>query len=85
MPMSLKCMIGKWLHKGQISQEEHDAVIKKLEGHDKQIRAEVIGECVDILNDSFPMVDNMDIVFGFKCAVERLEQLKEQENDNSIT
>lgn len=42
MPMSLKCMIDKWLHKGQISQEEYDAVIKKLEGHDKQIREEVV-------------------------------------------
>lgn len=40
MPMSLKCMIDKWLHKGQISQEEYDAVIKKLDGHNKQISAE---------------------------------------------
>lgn len=40
MPMSLKCMIGKWLHKNQISQEEYDAVMKKLEGHDKQIKAD---------------------------------------------
>lgn len=36
--MSLKCMINKWLYKGQISQEEYDAFIKKLEGHDKQVR-----------------------------------------------
>ena len=40
MPMSLKCMIDKWLHKGQISQEEYDAVMKKLDGHDRQIREE---------------------------------------------
>ena len=46
MPMSLKCMIAKWLHKGQISQEEYDAVIKKLDGHDKQIRADAINEYV---------------------------------------
>lgn len=38
--MSLKCMIDKWLYKGQISQEEYDAVIKKLDGHDKQVREE---------------------------------------------
>lgn len=38
---SLKCMfLDKWLHKGQISQEEYDAVIKKLDGHDKQVREE---------------------------------------------
>lgn len=42
--MSLKCMIDKWLHKGQISQEEYEAVMKKLDGHDKQVRAEVIEE-----------------------------------------
>lgn len=35
--MSLKCMIDKWLHKGQISQEEYNAVIKKLDGHDANI------------------------------------------------
>lgn len=44
MPMSLKCMIDKWLHKGQISQEEYDAVMKKLEGHDKQIRNKAIDD-----------------------------------------
>lgn len=40
--MSLKCMIDKWLHKGQISQEEYNAVMKKLDGHNKQIRADAI-------------------------------------------
>lgn len=35
--MSLKCMIAKWLYKGQISQEEYDAVIKKLDGHDSEL------------------------------------------------
>lgn len=43
----------------------------------KEGRADAIDECVDILNDSIPLVDNMDIIFGFKCAIERLEQLKE--------
>lgn len=41
MPISLKCMIGSWLHKGKITQEEHDAIMKKLEGHDKQLKAEL--------------------------------------------
>ena len=50
--MSLKCMIGKWLHKGQISQEEYDAVIKKLDGHDKQIRADALDEVIETLAKS---------------------------------
>ena len=79
--MSLKCIIGKWLHKGQISQEEYDAVMKKLEGHDKQIRAEVIDECVEILRESFPITDNVDILYGFSCAIQRFEQLKGAENE----
>lgn len=49
-----------------------------LDEHDKQIREDVIDECIDTLNNSIPLVNNTDIVFGFKCAVERLEQLKEK-------
>lgn len=52
--------------------------------HDKQVRTDDIEECIDILNNSIPLVDNKDIVFGFKCAVERLEQLKEHNEQNSI-
>lgn len=105
--MSLKCMIDKWLHKGQISQEEYDAVIKKLDGHDaeikgqiirdvletvkeqneiylaereKQIRNDVIEECIEILRESYPIIDNEDILYGFSCAIHRMEQLKENNN-----
>lgn len=41
-------------------------------------KQKVIDECINILNDSIPLVDNMDIIYGFKCAIERLEQLKEE-------
>ena len=55
------------------------SVVQKLaeECYD-QGRADAIDECIDVLNNSIPLVDNMDVIFGFKCAVERLEQLKEQ-------
>lgn len=67
--MSLKCMIDKWLHKGQISQEEYDAVIKKLDGHDKELLdkvAEKIKDCsYEIYSDISPypetVVDMEDI------------------------
>ena len=37
-------MLKKFVHKGQITQEEYDTLIKKLEGHDKEIRNKVIDE-----------------------------------------
>ena len=58
MPMSLKCIIGKWLHKGQISQEEYDAVIKKLDGHNKQIREEALEECARTIEISKTLFEN---------------------------
>lgn len=36
-----------------------------------------INECIDTLKGSVPLVDNMSIIYGFRCAIERLEQLKE--------
>lgn len=61
----LKELKKKWL--------ESDAYNEGL----KDGKADAIYECINILNDSIPLVDNMDIIFGFKCAIERLEQLKE--------
>ena len=50
MPLSLKTMLKKFVHKGQITTEEYDALIKKLEGHDKEIRNKVIDEFAEKLN-----------------------------------
>ena len=44
MPLSLKSHLKKFVHKGQITQEEYDALIKKLDGHDKEVRAKAIDE-----------------------------------------
>lgn len=74
MPMSLKCMIGKWLHKGQISQEEYDAVIKKLEGHDK----EIIRRFVEWLYTSHidTKSNTIDIQIWTDCLLEKYEKEK---------
>lgn len=40
MPNSLKNKIKKHLYKGNITEEEYKEIIKKLNGHDLQIRAE---------------------------------------------
>ena len=72
MPMSLKCMIDKWLHKGQISQEEYDAVMKKLDGHDKQIRAEAIEDVMF----AFKNYQNMNNPQNAHIFWEMLEQMQ---------
>ena len=94
---SLRCMFfDKWLHKGQISQEEYDAVIKKLDGHDKQIRNDAIDECADKFADILSNVPNL---CGRSCPVKcnwgteksckdmckkwLLEQLKGAENEHN--
>lgn len=50
MPLSLKTMLKKFVHKGQITQEEYDALIKKLDGHDKEIRNNTIDEFTEKLS-----------------------------------
>ena len=49
MPLSLKSHLKKFAHKGQITQEEYDALIKKLEWHDKEIRSNTIDEFAERL------------------------------------
>lgn len=40
MPLSLKCKLSKLRHNGQITDDEYNELIKKLDGHDKQILLE---------------------------------------------
>lgn len=49
----------------------------------QQGKADAIEECITTLKDSYPLVDDTDILYGFGCAIHRLEQLKEQKNDNT--
>ena len=59
MPLSLKTMLKKFVHKGQITQDEYDALIKKLEGHDKEIRSNAIDEFVNAIEEYyFKVVDS---------------------------
>lgn len=51
-----------------------DSLLKLVES----TRAEVIEECILTLKASYPLVDDNDILYGFGCAIHRLEQLKEQ-------
>ena len=37
MPNSLKCMLKKLHHKGQITDAEYEELISKLSGHDREL------------------------------------------------
>lgn len=51
MPISLKCKLKKLNHDGSLTNEEYEDLLKKLDGHDKQIREEVIQDIrVEIAN-----------------------------------
>ena len=51
MANSLRSKLSKLRHDRHISEEEYQAFIKKLDGHDKQIRAEAIDEYVKTFCD----------------------------------
>jgi len=75
MPLSLKSHLKKFAHKGQITQEEYDALIKKLEGHDKEIRSNAIDEFTERIS----VYGTYDYHGNKIDVLEIAEQLKESE------
>lgn len=53
MPMSLKVQLKKFVHKGQITQEEYNALINKIDGHDREMKAKIIDEFAHELKETF--------------------------------
>lgn len=87
MPLSLKSHLKKFVHKGQITQEEYDALIKKLDGHDKEIRNNAIDEFAEKLSTdvgSFVAIVNgveadlLTLDYFDEFIFEVAEQLKEE-------
>ena len=74
MPLSLKTMLKKFVHKGQITQEEYDALIKKLDGHDKEIRNNAIDEFAERIS----VYGTYDYHGNKIDVLEIAEQLKEE-------
>lgn len=87
MPNSLKCQIKKLAHEGKITEEEANELILKLDGHDKQIRADAITECLRIVQkikddysearfgEQIPI--NYETLCGMIIAFEQLKEQKE--------
>ena len=77
MPLSLKCHLKKFAHKGQITTEGYDALIKKLEGHDKEIRNKAIEEFAEKLMQRVTVIfNNGHEYIDSKYVDELAEQLK---------
>ena len=76
MANSLRAKISKLRHDGNISNAEYQELIKKLDGHDKQIRAEAIDEFTDRIRalGATPLGSKVDIIDVLVIA----KQLKEQ-------
>ena len=79
MPLSLKSQLKKFAHKGQITQEEYNALIKKLDGHDKEIRNKAIEEFAEkLLERKTILFDNGHEYINAKYVRKIAEQLKEE-------
>lgn len=90
MPNSLKCRIKKLAHEGKITEKESNELMMKLDGHDAEIRADAITECLRIvqkIKDDYNEArfgEQIPINYGTLCGIIiAFEQLKEQKNENN--
>lgn len=79
MANSLRTKLKKLAHDGKINQQELDDLLKKLDGHDKQIRNKAIGgfaEWLDLmcyLNDGEEMLFKDDVIDDYEKYLKRME------------
>lgn len=65
------------------TQQGYSDCSTSLAEHDKEIVMNTIDECIKDLKGSYPLIDNYDLQHGFCCAIQRLEQIKEEKGDNN--
>lgn len=80
MANSLRAKLSKLRRDRYISEKEYQAFIKKLDGHDKQLRADAIDECKAVILErcAEPCHRNYDCL---KCLADKCEMLKEKKYD----
>ncbi len=61
--------------------KENDDLVNGTDDLVKEIRRQTIEECIKTLEESYPYSDESYLIYGFKCAVTRLEQMKEVRNE----
>lgn len=82
MPLSLKCKLSKLRHNGQITDDEYNELIKKLDGHDRQIKSDVINSIKQELSKIYPSkytdypIEKSGILLRFKEVFELLERVE---------
>lgn len=72
MPNSLKTKLSKLRHKGQITNEEYQELITKLDGHDAEIRAD---ERAKVLNETRMFVDKHSVEIGKREGIREFAKL----------
>ena len=85
MPNSLRAKFDSMRYKGRIDEAEYQALIKKLDGHDKQIRADaieefetrILGNCASMLKDGERVIVIRQDIFQFISE----QMQKGKEND----
>ena len=84
MPNSLKSKLSSLRYKRLITDEEYKELIKKLDGHDREIRAKVIDEFVNLVNECSGYTPNCiehDLSLTVYTIHQIAEQLKEVRNE----
>ncbi len=80
MANSLRAKLSKLRHDGHITSEEYQELIKKLDGHDRELRAKAIDEFAEALyNKSTFLMHLEDDYYGmlhYEDVYEVAEQLK---------
>lgn len=83
MANSLRAKLSKLRHDGHITDAEYQAFIKKMDGHDKAIRAKAIDEFAQAANKKITEFvlahkDNLDFASGISVAWSIIDEIAEQ-------
>lgn len=82
MAHSLRTRIRKLVYDGKITRQESDSLIKKLDGHDKRIRADALDEMITHIkaceNEAFDNVEPLigSVLMAIRCKAEQLKERK---------
>lgn len=67
MANSLRAKLSKLRHDGNITDTEYQALIKKLDGHDTEIRAKAIDEFAERIKERLKGLQMVELQGGDKC------------------
>lgn len=89
MANSLRAKIKQLRHKGKITQQEYDEIIKKLDGHDREVLTDYLDKVTDLLTNEMerkkaeiekkkqaivPSIEDMDMARGYALGLRAAER-----------